>query len=197
MLGFDKSMKIGLVGEENAIYVLKKLGYKIKDRRKDEAARLQDIDFTVDRKINNVGKNVNIVNSDYVDLEVKTDRKMHKTGNMFIETNVLFENRKTTGWFYKTKAEVVMYYDLNNKFFYFVNVERLRNFVIKNRCIEKGPYKNNEDNSKVFGYLISIEKLIEEGVCYWGYSLRYNDENGVKGVKYNNSSLKKYFGIVG
>ena len=192
MLCFDKSMKIGLVGEENAIYVLKKLGYKIKDRRNDDAARLQDIDFTVDRKINNIGRNVNIVNSNYVDLEVKTDRKMHKTGNMFIETRVIFENNESKGWYYKTKAEVVMYYDLNNKFFYFVNVERLRDFIRKNRNVERGPYKNNEDNSNVYGYLISIKKLIEEEVCYWGYSLKYLDENGLIGIKYNKFALKSF-----
>lgn len=209
MKDFESSKVIGKIGEEKAIEILKRMGYTVWDVRGKKEFQFKDIDFRVNRRINNIGKNVYSVDSPFVELEIKTDRKISKTENIFLELSTYkryekseFERDKSNkkykenGWYFKTKADVIMYYDLNNDFFYFLHMQKLREFYNRIRINKNFKiYHNLEDGGIVIGDLVSLIDLIQENICYWGYGVSEWDKKNDIGKKYNNYELKLKFGL--
>lgn len=196
---FERSKSIGEIGENKALDILSNMGYKVQDVRNIPFYQQRDIDFRTDRRLNNVGDAIHYINGkdDLVDIEVKTDRVMSRTKNIFIEYSVYNQDmgseyvkyRETgelveNGWYYKTKAEVIMYYDMGNNFFYFISMKKLRENIKENKYTWKD-VRNPSDNSRIVGQVIPIIDLIKDKTCFWGYDLTYNNI----GRKYNYDEL--------
>lgn len=97
--GFDKQNDIGKIGEQMVTDFFESHGEKVIDVSGDMRYQQIDVDFVI--------RNTKI--------EVKTDLKMLKTGNIFLEFS---KDRKTgnyPSWFYKSKADVIIFIDTNQR----------------------------------------------------------------------------------
>lgn len=95
-LDWDGCSRIGNIGEETVKKYLE-TKHKVDDVRHLKCYQGIDVDFLVD---------------DMIALEVKTDTKVSKTGNFFIETC-------GGGWYEKCRADYLCVYDSENRKLYF------------------------------------------------------------------------------
>ena len=102
---FQTQYKIGLEGEELVLRYLKQK-HSIEDVRLDKYFQERDIDFIVDG----------------VSLEIKTDKNISKTGNIYLET-------RNDGWFNKCRAEYLGIYSPQTKTVYILKYDILKSLL--------------------------------------------------------------------
>ena len=106
-------------GEELAYEYLIKQGYTVEDVSQNPAYYGVDIDLIATK------------DDEEHTIEVKWDRRMSQTGNMFIETTSSIEEGKE-GWFMFCRAELLYYGDSVNRIFYIIRMDDLREYLENN-----------------------------------------------------------------
>lgn len=104
---WNASKSLGDIGEAMVKKWLIENGFNVEDVSNQPEYWEQDIDLIVDGKA----------------VEIKTDKKINKTKNMFLETDIFYKadytskkgNKHEPGWFNYTKAEYLIYVDYNMK----------------------------------------------------------------------------------
>ena len=115
---FDKKTP----GEYELKRFLRNRGYIVDDVTQEPKYWYQDIDFLVTPSTPNIGEDV--ISS----IEVKWDKRLAETGNLFLET----ENPRSlggNGWFNFCQAEYLAYGDATKRIFYFFKMSDLRNYI--------------------------------------------------------------------
>lgn len=136
-------------GEYDLIWSLREHGYKVIDVSKDPAYWDKDIDLIA----------TNIFTNNTTSLEVKWDKRIAATGNLFIE----LENPRSkggNGWFKFCEADMLAYGDACNRIFYFIKVSNLKKYIEENKL--ELDCRTTGDGS--YGYLIPlalVEHLFE------------------------------------
>ena len=111
---WEKQKAKGDKGEELIIEFMQNRGHEVIDLSNDKRYSEPDIDFQIAGKF----------------VELKTDYKMSRTNNLFLETKIEYYNGTSAeGYFAKSKAEYLFYLDINNKELYIYNFEDLRKLV--------------------------------------------------------------------
>lgn len=94
--------------------------------------------------------------------EIKTDARMSKTGNMFVE-NFDDKANKSLGWLHTTESNYMCYIDYTNKKMYFFEVAALREYVDSHSLRKASCYDKASDGSNRTiereGYLVNIDKF--------------------------------------
>lgn len=123
-----------------------------------------------DCHVDAVGKRKNKDEVSAIDFKIE-EKNPFKTedysGNLFIES---WSNRKIyrRGWFYTSKADLIDYCFIEDKISYLFQLDELRDWLICENAIktfievEQNKYEQNNDT---WGYLVSIDKLIENIKC--------------------------------
>lgn len=153
MSKFLQDLKIGNIGEQAVFDYLKnqKNTLALVDVRDVQFFREADVDF------------IQVIDNQLYPrlIEVKTDTMAHITGNIPYE---FISNYRinSIGCFEKTKSTHLFYYLTETNKFYILNTKALQEYVKKNKVdlklIPMG------DNAR--GYLLKLQKLIEEGICW-------------------------------
>lgn len=141
-------MSIGREGEKLFADIMRAQAIDVRDVSGNKDYWAQDIDFIISN-----GEKQRTV-------EVKYDTRIHKTGNMYIETaNPRSQGGK--GWFLFCQADYLAYGDAWNKCFYFIRIKDLREYVSKNegRLREVSTY----DGSR--GFLIGLKDVEDLIIC--------------------------------
>lgn len=130
--------------------------YKIVDVSEDDKYQKNDIDILMYK--------FSLCKREYTYLtsfEIKTDFIIHKTNNIFAETQTQRDSgHNTTRWLYKSKADFLLYYDPYKNVFYQTDLNVLREYVANN--INTLTYKkvyNKKEKGYNCGYLVNLSKL--------------------------------------
>ena len=117
----------GSQGEQLIIQFLESAGCLVTDVSNEPEYWAQDIDLLVEK----CGRCSSI--------EVKTDNRISRTRNLFVET---FNPRSIdqAGWLFFSKAELLYYLDSENLIVYVFRLDELRAFVERNRRNLKTAY---------------------------------------------------------
>lgn len=140
----EKLMEERHPGEYELKWSLREHGYIVKDVSNNPRYWAKDIDLIA----------TNVFTDVTTTIEVKWDRCMAQTGNMFIE----IENPRSKdnrGWFEFCEADLLAYGDAVNKKFYFIGVAALRDYIEKNK--ENLQTRVTPDGA--YGYLVPIANL--------------------------------------
>ena len=142
---FNESLKEGETGEHVVWNLLNNLNgvRSMVDVRKDKYYQSVDIDFLMED-----------YKRQFTPIEVKTDFKAHKTGNIAYEV----QTSGSLGCFEKTKAKYVMYYVPADKTVYWIDVIAMRTYLQETHPEEK----KMGDNAT--GFLLPIKDLKESHV---------------------------------
>lgn len=93
MNSFYSDLKRGKTGEEKFKHFVEAKGYEVEDLSYNRIYQQKGIDFRIKKGTKELF------------VEVKTDYRMHKTGNILLE----LEDGSRTGWARKTEADIVFY----------------------------------------------------------------------------------------
>ena len=99
MNGFQRMNEQGLEVQEIVKAHLESRGSKIVDVSQDRDYQKKDIDFLVYK------------GTDMTTLEVKKDKNLYRTGNIFVECGWQRGNYFTKGWLLYCEADYIAYYD--------------------------------------------------------------------------------------
>ena len=153
-IGIDSVEKI-LAPEPEPKFKIKS-PYKIVDVSEDDKYQKNDIDILMYK--------FSLCKREYIyitSFEIKTDFIIHKTNNIFAETQTQRDNgHNTTGWLYKSKADFLLYYDPYKNVFYQTDLNVLKEYVANN--INTLTYKkvyNKKEKGYNCGYLVNLSKL--------------------------------------
>ena len=140
-------------GEYDLMWSLREHGYTVKDVSNNPEYWGKDIDLIA----------TNIFTEVTTTLEVKWDKRIAATGNLFIE----LENPRSkcgNGWYKFCEADLLAYGDAINRIFYFIRMSKLREYINEHKLDMK--YSTTADGS--YGYLLPlfhVEHLIECAVA--------------------------------
>ena len=131
-------------GEYELKKSLREHGYTVKDVSDNPQYWDKDIDLIAFNQITGITTS----------LEVKWDKRIAETGNMYIETeNPRSKNR--LGWFRFCEADMLAYGDAINGIFYFISIAALRDYINNN----KAKLNMTMCNDGAAGYLVPIDNL--------------------------------------
>lgn len=105
-------------GEYELKISLREHGYSVKDVSNDPEYWDKDIDLIA----------TNLFTNTVTSLEVKWDRRLTATGNLFIETKNP-RSKGGKGWYMFCEADMLAYGDAVNSIFYFIRLADLRNYI--------------------------------------------------------------------
>ena len=126
--------------------MMKNRGYEVEDVSQNSEYFDMDIDFIVSSPATGLVKTC----------EVKCDTRIHRTGNLFLETWSKYGNG--LGWWNCCKADYLVYCDAENEIFYIFELDALRKRVLEL------PKEYKECGKDSIGQIISlkqVEKLIQ------------------------------------
>ena len=144
-LDINKFFEKRTPGEHELMWSLREHGYIVDNVTNEPNYWTKDIDFLITPVFGE-----DIVTS----IEVKWDRHLANTGNMFIE----LENPRSIGgmgWFEFCQADYLAYGDARNRIFYFIKLADLRNYVADHKLELK--YRTTSDGS--YGYLLPLSSV--------------------------------------
>ena len=146
-MSWDKQYSLGEKGEQIVKQYLIAKGHDVIDITKDSRYYTSDIDFIVDRKT----------------VELKTDTIIWRTNNLFIEDEKYFYDGGyyKQGWLHYTKAEYLLYFDINKRILYKYKMQDVKDYIQQNkkRIAKKAC---NDDNKKVWGYCVNKDAIPHE-----------------------------------
>lgn len=162
MGNFIADLKVGNIGEEVVYKILENQqnSLEIVDVRDCQYFRDIDVDF------------IQVVSDgEPRKIEVKTDSLAHRTGNLAYE---YFSNYRigSIGCFEKTKSDYIFYYLKQTKRLYVIDTKLLQGYVSENK--ERLNLIPMGDNAR--GYLIKLQKLAEENICWELHSTELSEE---------------------
>lgn len=116
------------------------------------------VDVSTDKTLCHKGDMWGVVNYDdcgYM-VEVKADTRIHATGNLFVETEVKFnDGTRSKGWYYND-YEVIAYVDVVGQIVYMIDWERMRTEMQLSDC--RKVISRHADNI-VGGVIVSLGKI--------------------------------------
>lgn len=117
---FEEALAAGKIGENMGMELMNNLGFEVTDTSKNPEYYAKDIDFLA------------TLGEIDMQVEVKSDAQMGKTGNAVIE---LISNKETNrpGWYYYTEASHLFYVDITNSLIHSVRVNELKDYYEKNK----------------------------------------------------------------
>lgn len=131
-------------GEYELKWMLREYGYKVRDVSMEPEYWHEDVDLIA----------TNLFTEEETKIEVKWDKRLADTGNLFIETiNPKGEYGK--GWFKICKADILAYGDAINKIFYFVNFKALQEYIEKSAATLEE--RKTWDGS--IGYIVPLSEV--------------------------------------
>lgn len=136
---FEFQLRKGKVGEDVIENLMKKRGHEVICVASQQEFFNDDIDFLIDG----------------IKCELKTDYRISKTGNLFLESEMYYfsDGRKEKGYFYKTKADYLFYYDINNDILLIYKISALKEYI--NDSTHKCNTREVDDGYKIVtGYVI-------------------------------------------
>lgn len=157
-------------GELEAMEVLGRAGYEVELVSGDCEYWYKDIDIIAQK------------DTTVETIEVKWDRRISKTSNLFIEHTSDYEQHKA-GWYKFCEADYLLYGDWINGIFYkipFDEVKRLiaartkRGIIKEKSAIE---YHLNGKQKTSIGYILPLDYVLEEGK---NIEILYVEEQGGK-----------------
>ncbi len=122
MYNFNDRNKLSDNGQNNIIKYLQKqeATLRVEDVSNNPAFQIKNIDLILYKKD---GITINI--------EIKTDERMHKTGNFFFET-ISNDLKGTPGCFMYSEADEFYYYDIISDILYIFDLKIARDWFTKN-----------------------------------------------------------------
>ena len=144
---WQKQLSLGEKGEQMVKQYLIAKAHHVIDVTKDSNYFKSDIDFIVDSKT----------------AELKTDTIIWKTNNLFIEDEIFYYNGEyyKQGWLHYTKAEYLLYFDINKRILYKYKMQDVKDYIQQNkkRIAKKAC---NDKNKKVWGYCVNKDAIPHE-----------------------------------
>lgn len=182
MPDYNKDLERAEVAEEIVYSILKRYVTLNKrtgiaalfDVRKLPHAQAGDYDFSY-RTWENM--------QEVIRLDVKSDSRIGKTNNFFIEDSAQMNRTKELkkGWMHYSIANFIYYLDEQRELIYIFSMNDMRDYISKNKC-KKG--KCYDYNKIVEGYIVNL----------FDYSYKYNLEiMDLKGNYLNEERLQHYF----
>lgn len=150
MSTWTQQYNFGKKGEILAANLYENAGCTIEDVSDDVEYQKQDIDFIVH------------YNERSAKVEVKYDRVISRTGNLFLEINTDKGVTDTLGWFKYSNADILFYIDSKNAIGIEIKMKELREYVEENAgCIKTrtltddfGGFSKTRE-----GYCLPLEKI--------------------------------------
>ena len=153
MNNFNYCLSIGEKTQEVIKQHLAARGHEIEDVSLNTEYQKKDIDFIV-RKGNK-----------FCTLEVKSDTKMHQTGNFFFELSFERKTGERPGWFQYCEAQFVCFYDGIAGRGYILDFNKTKKYLDNHGVCRK--WWNNTDSCYGWAVLLSIAEAEEaELVAY-------------------------------
>ena len=153
---FNTTRSSGTDGEELLKnYLIKKKGCQIINRADDPEYRAKDIDF----EYSTDGKT-------WCSVEVKSDKRMAKTGNIVVEVAMYRKSGKVNGWLYYCEADILCFIDVVNYNFYFFDWKKLQQLVLNGRW-KFTKFDNGTDNCEGEVCKIPVSDLAEMGLILY------------------------------
>lgn len=144
-LDINKFFEKRTPGEYELMWGLREHGYIVDNVTNEPNYWSKDIDFLI----------VPVLGADIVtSIEVKWDKRIAATGNLFIE----LENPRSirgNGWFKFCEADYIAYGDAVNRIFYFIKLADLRAHIAEHKLELK--YRTTSDGS--YGYLLPLSDV--------------------------------------
>lgn len=144
---FDTTLPEGISHEADIHSYLKSKGYLVIDHSCDVFYQNKDIDLEF-------GKPEGPLYS----MEIKSDTRMHETGNIVIEMGMERDSGYCNGWFHKCEADVLCFYDVVNLIVYLIDWQKLK-AAIENGEGKRIFFNNKIDNCTGELVLISVQDL--------------------------------------
>ncbi len=145
LFDFNEQLAIGEQGENEVYEILTEHGYTV-DPVKDILLQKRGIDAFIYK--------ANV----HWSLEVKTDLRALKTGNCFLETDIVSEKELKPGWLYKTTAQLIGYYVPGSAIHFFETSDLRRSVLSGHGRFYKGVGNKGWSAN---GHIFPIEKLVE------------------------------------
>lgn len=114
---FEKDLKRGRFGEELVSRTFEALGYELKDVSDDSDFWIEDVDY---------------LTADGIKYEVKTDYRFHSTGNLALESAIIYKSyqEEKLSWLWTSKADYFCFVDAEDDTkFYTISSKDLRHLV--------------------------------------------------------------------
>ena len=146
---FSSTLYDGDCGEELLKAFLEKKNFKVIDVRTNPEYQQKDIDFIIS------GDNVH-----FYTMEVKSDGKMCKTGNIFVEECMKRQIGDRKGWLYYCEADILCFIDIVNYYFYFIDWKKLKNKILVGFW-KRITFNNVIDKCTGLGYIIPVKELFD------------------------------------
>lgn len=141
-MGFREDLQRGKKGEEKVMEIMKQRGHNIVDLTANAQYFDLDIDFLVGGR----------------SCELKTDYVISRTGNLFLEDYMRYDDGNYgEGYYRKSQAEYLFYYDIKSDILYIYPFEELRKYISSTPGI---PVRSLEDaNKTVYGYCLNKDAV--------------------------------------
>lgn len=144
---FEELLEGYTIGESEVKQLLRENGYIVKDVSKDPQYYYH-CDLIAENPITKVSRTI----------EVKTDKIIGITGNMFCE----FDISGKSGWLKYCDADLLYYIDWLNQILYVMELSKLKQWISNADNLQvrsNTEYKNGEYYHTSTGYLVPIEQL--------------------------------------
>lgn len=138
---FNQQLEKGKSGEAIVAAWLQKRGNKVKDVSDDREYQRRDIDLVITNK-----------DGDTLTIEVKTDYKLHKSGNLFFESTYHKDWGDTPGWYDYCEADYIVFFDVIENKLYIYNFSLGREYV--RQAAEYKVFFNHDDGCYREAYLL-------------------------------------------
>lgn len=149
---FNQQLEKGKSGEAIVAAWLQKRGNQVKDVSDDREYQRRDIDLVVTNK-----------DGATLTIEVKTDYKLHKSGNLFFESTYHKDWGDTPGWYDYCEADYVVFYDVIENKLYIYNFSLGREYV--RRAAEHKLFFNRDDGCYREAYLLPLGLAKKHDYC--------------------------------
>lgn len=148
---FQQQLAIGKSGEQIVKQFLINRGHNVTDVSNNAAYFKKDIDFII----------TDTLGFQYF-VEVKTDYKLHKSGNLFFESTYHKSWGDTSGWYDYCEADYIAFLDAVEMKLYIYDFRRGKEYVKKNA--EYREFYNYDDACYREAYLLPIDRAKQAGL---------------------------------
>jgi hypothetical protein len=153
---FTTDLRYGKKFENIVFDKLRSVGLQVIDTSKNKEYQKYDIDAEI------------IINNKKYFMEIKADKRINSTKNIFVEDMMERQEGNKKGWLHYCRSDLLCYVDDINRIAYIVNWPRLKKFCTE-QSVESKYYRrfwNKTDNCYGAGYLIPLEFLRENNYIF-------------------------------
>jgi len=133
-------------------------GYKVINRFNDEIAQSIGVDFEIYDPKRWLFR-----------VEVKSDNRIHETGNLFIEHKTVRSTKTSKGWMHYCLSDYICYHDSVNDIGYLIDWRKMREEAAGFPQVR---FNNTYDECIGYGYLVPVETAKERGFILLTYDLK-------------------------